>query len=458
MFNLSLPQALIGRILPASLERLFNSSDDNNTSFSTIPPELLDRITDHLHNDRLTLLALGRTSKQTLIRSRLHLFATLEFNDSDKKFDAFLALLEAPWTSFTYAVESLHLKERFHPRLTYKYRPTRNIPRITANLPNLKTLRLTSIWWPCIPPHIRDFFFQLDITEFHLDSVEFTTYQQNDFVEFFVRLRPSTKTITLYNLQFDDDEIPDLSHNSSTFRRQIHLKSLDACSLLLLKDVWDPLGTNHLDVTVESFQLRLDPVSWRNREAYTPFISRFLRQVGPSLHHLFIKLSDPYLDFHALPYYDSVDLSRCVNVRIIHIGTITLDRISRSGEEMSPMLSTMWTLLSNLASNSPSLEEIVLIVRPSGQNLEKRAAELESFSWLDLVGRVQDMFQNLKTVAVGVGYYVVDGEKPGPYVEALRRAPGIRQREEKGIVVLQMIPWQEYGSPDPTWKERTRSL
>ncbi|KAF8957784.1 hypothetical protein BDZ97DRAFT_1844691 [Flammula alnicola] len=195
-----------------------------------------------------------------------------------------------------------------------------------------------------------------------------------------------------------------------------------------------------------------------NSEAYTPFISRFLQHVGPSLHHLFIKLSDPYVDMHCLPYYNSVDLSRCVNVRIIHIGTITLDRIFRSGEEMLPMLSTMWTLLSNLASNSPSLEEIVLIVRPSGQNLEKRAAELESFSWLDLVGRSQDMFQNLKTVAVGVGYYVVDGEKPGPYVEALRRAPGIRQLEEMGIVVLQMIPWQEYGSPDPTWKERTRSL
>ncbi|KAF8804061.1 hypothetical protein BYT27DRAFT_7340372 [Phlegmacium glaucopus] len=450
MFKLS--QRLFGRILPTSLD---NSGDDNNTP---CPPELLDRIIDHLHNDRLTLLALGLTSTQTLIRSRLHLFANLEFNHGDKQFDAFLALLDSPWTSFTYAVESLNIKGIFN-RLAgdnYKYHPTRNIPRITANLQNLKTLRLTSISWPYIPRHVRDLFFQLDITNLHLDSVEFTMYQQNDVLELFMRLQPSIKSITLYNLQFNDDDIPDLSRDASIFRRQIHLETLDTTSLLLLKDVWDPQGTNDLDVTVESFHLRLPQMSRLNREAYTPFISRFLQRVGPSLHHLFIKLSDPYFDSHALTYYGSVDFSRCVNVRIIHIGTITLDQISRSRKEMSPMLSTMWTSLASLSSNSPSLlEEIVLIFRPFheiGGTPEKKAAELESFDWLDLVGRLQDMFQSLKTVTVGVGYYVVDGEDFTPYVNALRRAPGIQQLEEKGIVSLQMIPWKTYGSPDPTWK------
>ena len=63
------------------------------------------------------------------------------------------------------------------------------------------------------------------------------------------------------------------------------------------------------------------------------------------------------------------------------------------------------------------------------------------------------MFQNLKTITVGVGYYVVDGEEFAPYVNALRRAPGIRQLEEKGIVLLQMIPWQTYGSVSPLLKD-----
>ncbi|KAF8965964.1 hypothetical protein BDZ97DRAFT_741941 [Flammula alnicola] len=298
MFNLSLSRRLTGRILPTSPELLPISGDDNNTAIGVFAPELLDRITDHLHNDRPTLLRLGLTSRQTLIRSRLHLFSELEFNkDGDRQFDMFLALLEAPWTSFTNAVESLHVKALFHPR-GYKHLPNKNLPRILANLPNLKTLRLTSISWPYIPPHIRNFFLQTNITDLQLDSVEFTTYRhgQIDIVELFARLQPSVKSITLYNLQFDDEAIPNLSQYSSTFRRRIHLTLLDTSSLMLFKDVWDPLRANDLDITVESFHIRLVPMTRSDRKAYTPFFSRFLRQVGPSLHHIFIKLSDPYLD------------------------------------------------------------------------------------------------------------------------------------------------------------------
>ncbi|KAF8970808.1 hypothetical protein BDZ97DRAFT_1405098 [Flammula alnicola] len=302
MFNLSLFRRLTGRILPISPELRTISSDDNNTAIGVFAPELLDRITDHLHNDRPTLLRLGLTSRQTLIRSRLHLFSELEFNKGgDRQFDMFLALLEAPWTSFTNAVESLHVKELFLPR-GYKHLPNKNLARILANLPNLRTLRLTSLLWPYIPPHIRDLFFQTNIADLQLDSVAFATYTYRraeiDIMELFVRLslHPSLKSITLYNLQFDDEVIPNLSQHSSTFRRRFHLKSLDTSSLLLLKDVWDPLRANDLDITVESFHVRLVPMTRSNREAYIPFFSRFLRRVGPSLHHIFIKLSDPYLD------------------------------------------------------------------------------------------------------------------------------------------------------------------
>lgn len=300
MFNLSLSQRLTGWILPPSPEPLSISGDDNNTTIDVFAPELLDQIIDHLHNDRPTLLCLGLTSRQTLIRSRFHLFSELEFNPhngGDRKFDMFLALLEAPWTSFTNVVESLHVKKLFYRR-GYKYLPNKNLPRILANLPNLKMLRLTSISWPFILPHIRDVFLQINIVDLQLDSVEFTTYRLGkiDIVELFVRLQPSIKSITLYNLQFDDEPIPNLSQYSSTFRRPIHLMLLDTCSLLLLKHVWDPLHATDLDITVESFHVRLVPMTRSDRAAYTPFISRFLRQVGPSLQHLFIKLSDPYLD------------------------------------------------------------------------------------------------------------------------------------------------------------------
>ena len=303
MLSSSLSQRVAGSILPTSPEPLSISSDDNNTAVGVFAPELLDRIIDHLHNiyDRRTLLRLGLTSRQTLIRSRFHLFSKLEFNPSingDRQFDMFLTLLEAPWTSFTNAVESLHIKELFHGR-GYKHLPNKNLARILASLPNLKTLRLMSISWLYIPPHIREFFLQTNIVDLQLDSVEFTTYRPEkiDIVELFVRLQPSIKSITLYNLQFYHDPIPNLSQYSSTFRRRpVHLKLLDTCSLLAFKDVWDPLHANDLDITVESFHVRLIPLTTKDRAAYTPFFSRFLRQVGPSLHHIFIKLSDPYPD------------------------------------------------------------------------------------------------------------------------------------------------------------------
>jgi hypothetical protein len=301
MFNLSLSQRLAGSILPPFPEPLSISGDDNNTAIGVFAPELLDQIIDHLHKDRRTLLRLGLTSRQTLIRSRFHLFSDLEFNpyelDGDRQFDMFLTLLEAPWTSFTNAVESLHVKNLFSPRRDYKHLPNKNFSRILANFPNLKTLRLTSICWPFIPSHIRDFFLQTNIVDLQLDSIKFTKHQSDkiEIVELFIRLQPSIKSIALYNLQFRDDPIPNLAQHSLTFRRPIHLTLLDTCSLLLFKDVWDPLHTNDLDITVESFHVRQVPMTRRDRATYTPFFSRFLRQVGPSLQHIFIKFSDPCL-------------------------------------------------------------------------------------------------------------------------------------------------------------------
>jgi hypothetical protein len=136
-------------------------------------------------------------------------------------------------------------------------------------------------------------------------------------------------------------------------------------------------------------------------------------------------------------------------VRIVHVGTIELDHISRSGEKTSAMMSTMWNSLSTLPSHSRSLEEVLLIFRPDSKTFEENAAELERFAWLDLVGKLQELFPSLKTITLGVGYYVSDNEDPVPYLAALRRAPGLRQLEEKGTVLLHMIPWQSYGLVRP---------
>lgn len=265
---------------------------------ASVLPEHLDEIIEDLRDDRLSLLALGLVSKQTLAKSRNYLFSNVDFDGNDRHFDAFLALLDAPWSSFTSAIESLHIKDLFHPTKRYTYRP-RNMTRIAANLMHLKTIWVTSISWLCIPSHVRDFF-QMNIADLQLDSVEFC---ENDLVELFSILQPSLERITTYNLQYD--EIHDLPGTSSIFQRRFCFTSLDCSSLVLFKDVWDPPATKDLDVRVESFHLRLLSLTSTERELYTPFISKFLQHVGPSLRRLFINLSDPYFDpgklFQVLP-------------------------------------------------------------------------------------------------------------------------------------------------------------
>lgn len=291
MFTSPLFRGLLDRVTPTPLVKFLTSGDDDSSMSARMLPELLDRTIDHLCDDKRTLLALGLVSKQTLARSRRYLFSTVEFNDNDGHFDAFLTLLDAPWTSFTSAVQSLHVKDLFHVTRGYTYPAKTNIPRIVANLTHLKTLRVASVSWLCIPPHIRDFFFQLNTADLELDSVEF---YENELVELFSILPPSLETLSLYNLQYDD--IHDLSGKSSIFQRRFRFKSLDTSSLVLLKDVWDPAVTKTLDITVESFHLRLLALMSRERDLYTPFISRFLQRAGPSLHSLFIILSEPFSD------------------------------------------------------------------------------------------------------------------------------------------------------------------
>lgn len=130
------------RYVPLLITSALYPPKSGEASFSgtILPPELLDHIMDFLYDDRPSLLALGLTSKQTLLRSCLHLFIHMEFT-GDKDFDAFLTLLEALWTSFAYNIESIHIVglSRFPPSGD-KYGVSRVIPVIASHLPNLKTL------------------------------------------------------------------------------------------------------------------------------------------------------------------------------------------------------------------------------------------------------------------------------------------------------------------------------
>ncbi len=124
---------------------------------------------------------------------------------------------------------------------------TQDVYRITANLSNVKTLRLTSVSWPYISHYIVNILFQLHLTALHLESVEFRTDDTTDFLNFFVKLQPSVRSISLYDLQFDGDFLPNLSANPTILRHPIDIEKFDTNSLLLFEDVWDPLLCQYVE-------------------------------------------------------------------------------------------------------------------------------------------------------------------------------------------------------------------
>jgi hypothetical protein len=131
-----------------------------------------------------------------------------------------------------------------------------------------------------------------------------------------------------------------------------------------------------------------------------------------------------------LPYYESVDFSQCINIRVVHIGVITLDQVNMAKRTCS-MLSTMWKLLSVLPPTN-FIEEIFVTFSP------KTVAEFERFAWLELISRLQEMFQDLKRTVIRVGAYGLYGEGYIPCVEALGQA-GMTQLEEDGLVSFEIV-------------------
>ena len=114
-----------------------------------------------------------------------------------------------------------------------------------------------------------------------------------------------------------------------------------------------------------------------------------------------------------------MDFTHCLNLRVIHISTITLDDVGHSGEEIVLLLPTTWTTRSHLAASSSLLDEIVFVFRPYGMTPEAKVAELDNFGWAEFVERVLGMFQGLRTVTVGIGYYARDNENVDPCFKAL---------------------------------------
>ena len=252
------------------------------------PPEILDEIIDLL-DETSTLLSFGLVCRQTLVKSRFCLFSTLEFT-KNKSFDQFLHLAGAPWTSFTSAVEEIHLLDLFHYR--YPYRDDIDPTQVASNLRNVKSLSILShstwkIGWRLVPLPVLDVIFQLNIHDLQLDGIGM--WKTEDIVMLFSRLPPSVNTLALRKLR--SHKMLDLSRHLSIFRRPFRFRMFDNVSLALFKDVLDPLVNPALDVSVQAFHIR--PPVLPAAEACNPLTWRFLHHIGHCIEQLLITFDKP---------------------------------------------------------------------------------------------------------------------------------------------------------------------
>ncbi|KAM6495376.1 hypothetical protein JOM56_008082 [Amanita muscaria] len=403
----------------------------------TFPAEIISEMIGYLHDDKKTLHTLSLVSKQTLYESRHHLFSTVPLygrrlgTDSHgwDDFDRFLQLVDVAWTSFTPTIQCIRLQPGYDGP-TDDDSTGRDIPlaRFRKNLPNVKSLHLSFLQRNSVPSFILDLVFQLHIEHFSLYSMR--GYDTTDILNLFRRFPPSLRTLDLKGMRLET--MSDLSKEPSNFHRPFRFETLDSESLLLFQSVWDPSICHNLDIKVKSFWLQPvhDQVSLHQRE--TPFISRFLQRIGPSLENL--KICMLYLYDHQhnpiiSSLLDPIHVSQCINLRSLRIEGIKLD-------DQAPDSATMVDIVQKVLSALPSprpLQEMCILIRLLAKTLERRLTML--LKWSSLVESVQRLFPNLKKLAIHIstGRWKAD---PKPYLDLLRRVDNIRDLEEEGVIKL----------------------
>ncbi|KIL66668.1 hypothetical protein M378DRAFT_160688 [Amanita muscaria Koide BX008] len=397
------------------------------------PPEIVDEVIGQL-DDTQALLSCGLVSRRILVTSRHRLFFSLEFVDH-KSFDRFLYLAGAPWTSFTLAVEEIHLQDVFGRELMY--RSEINPTQIASNLCNVKSLSISShsTWhpkWKIVPRHILDVIFQLNIQDLQLDGVGW--WNADDVVRLFGRLLPSVKTLALRRLRYR--EIPDLLPHSSIFRRPFRFRAFDSTSLMLLKDVLDPLTNPDLDVAVQTFHIQAPKPSIA--KSSNLLTRRFLHHIGQGVEQLLISFQKmgtlTASPDELLEYLEPTQLKQCINVRMLYIGFT--ENMYTTSEMIPPLTSAMWKMLSALPSPN-ALQECRFRFLTYESSLQE---QLSLFGFLEspnILHKLRSMFPNLKRIKIIVS--TPESRNSVLFFEELRRAEDLRALEGNGLVKIVIV-------------------
>jgi hypothetical protein len=292
---------------------------DRSSTSPSLAPEILDLIIDccadwsgDWHQSRMreqTLLALGLVSRQTLTRSRMHLFSTIIFSDSsgDERFDRFLSLLhlqnDSGWSSLTNAVQDIHLIGLFdrpswmngppgpkHLIHTLADPSINLVPRLIS----LKSVKLNRIRWKYVPVQVRYLLANHPGLEtIHLDMI---FLWEDDVAQDFTSQIPwPVPNIVLFNafdhrskMPVTNSSLDLLRHESLSSSQSLRFKAIDSISLCSalrnlithILDVEKPLAIDSLHISLVDRECHVDDIT---------FISKVIAHAAASIGHIHIE-------------------------------------------------------------------------------------------------------------------------------------------------------------------------
>ncbi|KAJ7155232.1 hypothetical protein C8R46DRAFT_1196734 [Mycena filopes] len=247
------------------------------------PPELHDRVIDHLHGDKHALGTCGLVSQNWARSSRHHLFKSVTLKDAT--WESFLSLLDSPLATFMHSVDTLAIMQTVDLDSDSASPLDDIVPRL-PRFPNVNCLRLANLAWDGISPLTAESLATLfdNITELDIHLVIFRDPREMaTLISRFPRLaKTSARPIFITDGTHEvRAQFPDLPR--SLVHVRMHCFNNDMHDPLSQLHAWLE-GTSDRPSPVQSLEVGILP------SRSLPSLGRVLRVLGPQLQALDLKL------------------------------------------------------------------------------------------------------------------------------------------------------------------------
>jgi hypothetical protein len=171
-----------------------------------LPPEIIDRIIDYLHDSRADLCACALVCREWLVSSRFHLFYSISVDPgSSYCLRLYRAIQRSPHIA-------LHVRELSYSHESRKLRHVDIVPKLLKFFSVLRKLEICGLSWTFLSPEIRESIRAIlaypSLVHFALNSVNFSRFEH-----FASLVRPHLKWLDVfskYKPLFSSDEEDDV--------------------------------------------------------------------------------------------------------------------------------------------------------------------------------------------------------------------------------------------------------